>query len=441
MPRATLPAPARAGSAPAWRPGLRPPAPSRTAVAAAARPSCSPWRHRAPAPAGTRAGGRALELSSSASWGYSERGPLARRRLLNSRPGLAGKVQGFRAENRGQGAPSAGFSADRSARSRSRAGDSKANVRDPVGLTSAAAHRIPAVQALVAGAVADGDVPAAVAHGGIAHHLFELRIERPAVALVIGRGQGRTFDLDGLGCDLERNQARNGRIFNRAGALRLRRLDLGAVVALQVLHAEHAEDVVDDRGRELDVRVTGDHPVRLEARERELLDELLERYAVLQTDRHRHREAVHQRAEGSPLLVHVDEDLAECAVLVLAGAQEHLVPADVGFLREASALLGQAHARAFGALQGDGLSLRDGSDLFFGRNRFVAVLAARRERLRGLATVAVQRDRLETELPALFVNLPHVVDGGFVGQVHGLADRAGQEGLGRRHHPHVRHRG
>jgi hypothetical protein len=47
--------------------------------------------------------------------------------------------------------------------------------------------------------------------------------------------------------------------------------------------------------------------------------------------------------------VHVDEDLTQRAVFVLAGAQEHLVPANVRFLRETAALLRQARAVACGA--------------------------------------------------------------------------------------------
>jgi hypothetical protein len=39
--------------------------------------------------------------------------------------------------------------------------------------------------------------------------------------------------------------------------------------------------------------------------------------------------------------VHVDEDLAEAAVLVLAGAQVDLVAADVGLLGVALAAVGQ----------------------------------------------------------------------------------------------------
>ena len=44
-----------------------------------------------------------------------------------------------------------------------------------------------------------------------------------------------------------------------------------------------------------------------------------------------------------------------------------------------------------------------------------------RERLRRLAAVAVERDRLEPEAPALLVDLAHLVDGRLVRQVHRLA--------------------
>ena len=82
-----------------------------------------------------------------------------------------------------------------------------------------------------------------------------------------------------------------------------------------------------------------DDAVGLEAGEDEGVDELLERHAVLQAERDGDREAVHQAAEGRALLVHVDEDLAERAVLVLAGAQVDLVAADDRLLRVAAAAL------------------------------------------------------------------------------------------------------
>jgi hypothetical protein len=59
----------------------------------------------------------------------------------------------------------------------------------------------------------------------------------------------------------------------------------------------------------------------------------------LQAHRHRDGEVVHHRPEARAFLVHVDEDLAQRAVLVFAGAQVDLVPADDGLLGVALAAL------------------------------------------------------------------------------------------------------
>ena len=56
-----------------------------------------------------------------------------------------------------------------------------------------------------------------------------------------------------------------------------------------------------------------------------------------------------------------------------------------------------------------------------------------------LAVVAVDRERLQAELPALQVDVLDLLDRGVLGQVDRLGDRTGQERLGRRHHPHVAH--
>ena len=53
-----------------------------------------------------------------------------------------------------------------------------------------------------------------------------------------------------------------------------------------------------------------------------------------------------KRAEGRAFLVHVDEDLAEAAVVVFAGAQVDLVPADDRLLGVALAAVGQLLALA-----------------------------------------------------------------------------------------------
>ena len=58
-----------------------------------------------------------------------------------------------------------------------------------------------------------------------------------------------------------------------------------------------------------------------------------------------------------------------------------------------------------------------------------------------LAAVAVQRHRLEAQLPAFHVDLFDVLDRGFLREVDRLADRAGEKGLGGRHHPDMAHRG
>ena len=54
-----------------------------------------------------------------------------------------------------------------------------------------------------------------------------------------------------------------------------------------------------------------------------------------------------------------------------------------------------------------------------------------------LAAVAVDRDRLEPELPAVGVCALDVLDGCLVGHVHRLGDRAADERLHRGHHPEV----
>src|ERR1019366_1620324 len=59
------------------------------------------------------------------------------------------------------------------------------------------------------------------------------------------------------------------------------------------------------------------------------------------------------------------------------------------------------------------------------------------ERLAALAAVAVDRDRLEPQLPGVGVGLLHVFGGGVLGQVDRLADGPRDERLDRGHHPHM----
>src|SRR4029450_3560201 len=98
--------------------------------------------------------------------------------------------------------------------------------------------------------------------------------------------------------------------FTDPGMTNLVWIDVSKLVPLQIGDRELTEDVVEDRGRVLDLGVAADEARGLEAREGEGFDELLERNAILQADRHGDGEIVHQRAEGGPFLVHIEEDFA-----------------------------------------------------------------------------------------------------------------------------------
>jgi hypothetical protein len=80
------------------------------------------------------------------------------------------------------------------------------------------------------------------------------------------------------------------------------RRHLGQLVTVQVLHTERPEHVVDDRVRHLDVGVALHHAAGLEGLEREGVDELLQRHAVLQALRHGDGEAAQDALEGRPSL-------------------------------------------------------------------------------------------------------------------------------------------
>ena len=214
---------------------------------------------------------------------------------------------------------------------------------------------------------------------------------------------------------------------------------------------EFAEHVVEDRGRRLDGVVALHEASRLEAREGEGVDVFLQRHAVLQAERDRDGEVVHHRPEGRALLVHVDEDLAEAAVLVFAGAQVNLVPADDRLLGVALAAARQllALAHLLDALD-DALDdlLRDLRHPRGGRHgnqrldRVVRILffvfdQRRIQRLAELRAVAVEGVRLQRELPREQVGRFAILDRGLVRHVDRLRDRARDEGLRRRHHADV----
>ena len=137
----------------------------------------------------------------------------------------------------------------------------------------------------------------------------------------------------------------------------------------------------------------------------------------------------------------VEKDLAEAAVVILAGVQVDLVAADARLLGVAEAAPGQALAidhllldeadDALGRGRGLGrLGSRLGVFLFVGQGQ-------RAQRLRQLRAVAVERDRLEPEPPRQLVRLVAILDQRRVRHVDRLRDRARNERLGRRHHANV----
>src|SRR5205085_4539377 len=149
----------------------------------------------------------------------------------------------------------------------------------------AAPHRVAAVEALVAGAIPDGDVAARIAKWCVTRELSQelvLRgggraLWRPSVEeLLLRLGGGRWAG---------RLRARLGAHRGRGRGRRRLGSDVRQVVASEIFNTQRAEDVVDDAGRELHSVVTLHRALRLEPREDELLHECLERNAVLQRDR------------------------------------------------------------------------------------------------------------------------------------------------------------
>jgi hypothetical protein len=107
----------------------------------------------------------------------------------------------------------------------------------------------------------------------------------------------------------------------------------------------------------------------------------------LQTDRDRDGEVVHHGAEACAFLVHVDENLAQAAVTIFAGAQIDLVTAHDGLLRVALATLGQ-----FFAVGADDFLVDDFLDDLFGQNGGFFLCGTRGEDFFGLFIISTKAD-------------------------------------------------
>ncbi len=188
----------------------------------------------------------------------------------------------------------------------------------------------------------------------------------------------------------------------------------------------------------------------LEGLEGERLHVFLERHSVLQPLGHRDGKAAQDSAQGGPLLGEIDEQLPERAVGVLAGAEEDLVAAHLGFLGPAAAAAGQQETGTVHPVIGrggadprgePGKSPRLGVDGHHQIDRLlvvgVALTGGRRQWLARLRPVPVQGHRLESELGREGVGLLDLGHRGLMGHVDGLGDRSGDEGLRRRHRPDV----
>ncbi|OIQ66908.1 hypothetical protein GALL_515200 [mine drainage metagenome] len=225
---------------------------------------------------------------------------------------------------------------------------------------------------------------------------------------------------------------------------------MGEIEPAHVADRELAEHIVEDRGRIFDGVVALDGTRGLEAGEGEGVDIFLQRHAVLQAERDRDGKIVDEGAQRRAFLVHVDEDLADPAVVIFAGAQVNLVPADHGLLRVALAAIRHPLALAhhddaldqplhhlLGQLRG----ARGHRLLHEALDRIVLlVLVAdelRVQRLRQFRAVAVERVGLQRELPGQQVGGFAILHRGIVRHVDRLGDRARDERLRRRHHADV----
>src|SRR5664280_175169 len=172
---------------------------------------------------------------------------------------------------------------------------------------------------------------------------------------------------------------------------------------VQIVQRQATEDIVHDRLRHPDVRVVSEAG-RLEAQVGELLDEGLQRHAVLQADRDSDRECVHDATEGRALLAELQEELTQTVVGVGAGGQVALGTTH----RERDGLAWTAPGQTLA----DRAVLDDPLDLS-GSLVCCCILGGRAtigQRLANFAAVAVHRHCFDAELPTLHIDVFDLLD-------------------------------
>ena len=224
---------------------------------------------------------------------------------------------------------------------------------------------------------------------------------------------------------------------------------VGLAISRHELAGHPSEHVVDDGAGLTDVGVAGE-ATGLEALVGELLDQSLERHAVLKRHAGEGTDGVHESADGGTFLGHGDKQFARLAVVEETHRQVALVSGDVELVVHGHAGIGQAAADrvlgAFAQCTQFGLQLGDAAferlDLL-GRSGCVGLVAALVgalgvERLRALGSIAVDGHALQAHLPGVHVGAADVGRGGVVRHVHRLGDGSGDERLGGTHHAQVR---
>src|SRR5262249_16247531 len=151
-----------------------------------------------------------------------------------------------------------------------------------------------------------------------------------------------------------------------------------------------------------------------------------DRDAVLQRQRREGADRIHQPADRAPFLGHGDEEFPRLAVVEESHGNVPFVPSHRKFVGEGMARGGGKTAERRRPGGGGGSAGRSERLLFL----FLAVrFFRRRQGLAALRPVAVNRQRLQPQLPPFDVGILDILDGRFFGHVDRLRDRPREEWL------------